>query len=81
MTVGPFFNSKEYLGAFYFLRRRTFAALTNDEAYAFAVFQRPIGMVRHIIDMNEDIFAVVALNESITLASIEPLYCTGFFNI
>ena len=60
---------------------QTLGALGDLELNGLTFVQRLVSIRHDCREMDEDVFAGLALNEAKTLASIEPLYCSLFFHL
>jgi hypothetical protein len=60
---------------------QTLGALGDLELNCLTFVERLVSIRHNGREMDEDVFAGLALNEAKTLASIEPLYCSLFFHL
>jgi len=58
----------------------TLRSLGDFEFNGLTLVQRLVAIGQNRREVNENIFAGLALNESESLCSIEPLYCSLFFH-
>ena len=58
----------------------TLRSLGDFEFNGLTLVQRLVAIGQNRREVNENIFAGLALNESESLGSIEPLYCSLFFH-
>src|SRR5580658_1418757 len=64
----------------YVLGLQTLGALLNHERDASAFVERAIAASFNCREMDENIFAVLALNEAESFGGVKPLYSTCFFH-
>lgn len=60
---------------------QTFGALADLKVHHSSLIQRAIAVALDGREMNEDILAAFAFDESVSLGRIEPLNCTLFFHV
>ena len=67
-----------FLDAADVLGSRALTALAHVEGHALAVFQRTRASIGHVVDVYEDVVAIVALDKAVPFTGIEPLDSTCF---